>query len=64
MQRATEWVDSLLSNIDFSLPELVREEELTMSFRNIEHISKDDIKKILVKHFTLKFLEQQAKSKQ
>jgi len=60
-QKASEWVDDLLSKIDFSLPELVREEELTMSFRNIEKLSQDDIKKILVKHFTLKFLEEQAK---
>jgi len=62
-QKASEWVDDLLSRIDFSLPELVREEELTMSFRNIEKLSQDDIKKILVKHFTLKFLEEQAKRK-
>ncbi len=62
-QKASEWVDDLLSKIDFSLPELVREEELTMSFRNIEKLSQDDIKKILVKHFTLKFLEEQAKRK-
>lgn len=55
-QRATEWVDDLLSKIDFSLPELVKQEELTMSFRNVESLSKEDIKNILVKHFTLKFL--------
>jgi hypothetical protein len=62
-QKASEWVDGLLGKIDFSLPELVKEEELTMSFRNIETLSQDDIKKILVKHFTLKFLEEQAKRK-
>jgi hypothetical protein len=55
-QKATEWVDDLLSKIDFSLPELVKQEELTMSFRNVESLSKEDIKNILVKHFTLKFL--------
>lgn len=60
-QKASEWVDGLLRKIDFSLPELVKEEELTMSFRNIEKLSNEDIKKILVKHFTLKFLEEQAK---
>ena len=62
-QKASEWVDDLLGKIDFSLTNLVREEELTMSFRNIEKLSLDDIKKILVKHFTLKFLEEQAKKK-
>jgi len=60
---ATEWVNSLLDNIDFSLPELVKKEELTMSFRNIEKLSKEDIKNILIKHFTLKFLEEQEKRK-
>lgn len=60
-QKAKEWVDSLLNNIDFSLPALVKEEELSMSFRNIESLSQDDIKNILIKHFTLKFLEEQKK---
>ena len=60
-QKAIEWVDSILGKIDFSLPELVREEGLTVSFRNIESLTKEDIKNILVKHFTLKFLEEQRK---
>ncbi|MBK7965754.1 MAG: hypothetical protein IPK10_11035 [Bacteroidetes bacterium] len=62
-QKASEWVDDLLSKIDFSLPDLVRDEELTISFRNIEKLSQEDIKKILVKHFTLKFLEEETKKK-
>lgn len=62
-QKASEWVDDLLSKIDFSLLDLVKEEELIMSFRNIEQLSKEDIRKILVKHFTLKFLEEQAKKR-
>lgn len=60
-QKAKEWVDSLLNKIDFSFPTLVKEEELSMSFRNIESLSKEDIKNILIKHFTLKFLEEQKK---
>lgn len=60
-QKAAEWVDSLLSKIDFSLLDLVREEELTMSFRNVDSLSKEDIKNLLIKHFTLKFLEEQIK---
>lgn len=62
-QKASEWVDDLLSKINFSLKDLVKEEELTMSFRNIEQLSKADIRNILVKHFTLKFLEEQAKKR-
>lgn len=56
---ATAWVDNLLANINFSLPELVQKEELSMSFRNVENLSKDDIRNILIRHFTLKFMNQQ-----
>lgn len=56
---ATAWVDNLLANINFSLPELVQKEELSMSFRNVENLSKDDIRNILIRHFILKFMSQQ-----
>ena len=56
---ATEWVDNLLANINFSLPELVQTEQLSMSFRNVDNLSKDDIRNILIRHFTLKFMNQQ-----
>ena len=58
-QKAKEWVENLLSNAKFSLAELIKEEELTMSFRNIEYLSQNDVKNILVKHFILKFREEQ-----
>ncbi len=53
---ATAWVDNLLANINFSLTELVRQEELSMSFRNVKNLSKEDIRNILIRHFTLKFM--------
>jgi len=56
---ATAWVDNLFANINFSLPELVQKEELSMSFRNVENLSKDDIRNILIRHFILKFMSQQ-----
>jgi hypothetical protein len=59
--KATEWVTSLLSNTDFSLPALVKEEELSLCYKNLESLSQEDIKNILIKHFTLKFLEEQNK---
>lgn len=62
-QKASAWVEELLSKIDFSLPELIKEEELTMSFRNVEKLSKEDIKNILIKHFTLKFLDEESKKR-
>lgn len=60
-QKASAWVEELLSKIDFSLPELIKEEELTMSFRNVEKLTREDIKNILIKHFTLKFLDEESK---
>ena len=62
--QATQWVDELLSKVDFSLPELVRKEELTVSFRNVEHLSQEDIRVILIRHSTLKFLNQQKDNQQ
>lgn len=56
---AIEWVDNLLANINFSLPELVQKEELSMNFRNVDTLSKDDVRNILIRHFTLKFMNQQ-----
>lgn len=56
---ATAWVDNLLANINFSLMELVQKEELSMSFRNVENLSKDDIRNILIRHFILKFMSKQ-----
>lgn len=59
---ATAWVDNLLASINFSLPELVQKEELSMSFRNVENLSQDDIRNILIRHFTLKFMNKRNNS--
>jgi len=55
-EEATAWVDNLLASINFSLTELVQKEEISMSFRNVENLSQDDIRNILIRHFTLKFM--------
>jgi len=60
-QKADKWVENLLNSAGFSLVDLVKEEELSMSFRNMENLSKEDLKKLLVKHFTLKFLHERTK---
>jgi len=57
--QAIAWVDRLLNSVDFSLRELVKKEELTVSFRSMESLSKDDLRNILVRHFTLKFMNEQ-----
>jgi hypothetical protein len=54
-ERATKWVDDLLSQIDFSFPDFVKKEELVLSFRNVESLSYEDKRAILIKYFTLKF---------
>lgn len=55
-QEAETMVSELLSKKDFSFSKLVKEDELMVSFRNIESLSKEDIRDILVKHYTLKLL--------
>lgn len=54
-EKAIEWVENLLRSINFSLPEIVQSEGLQFSFRNVEELSKEDIKNLLIKHFMLKF---------
>ena len=58
-QKACAWVNDLLQQVDFSLPELVKQEGLTLSFRNIDKLDLEDIRRILIKHFTIKFNQDQ-----
>lgn len=60
-EEAIAWVDKLLGAVNFSLPKLVEDEQLSISFRNMESLSGDDIRAILIKHFTLKFINKQDK---
>lgn len=57
IQRAIEWVNTLLNTTTFDLHKLVEEEELTVSFSHMEHLSKDELRKLLIRHFTLKFMK-------
>ncbi len=59
--KAIKVVEDLLSNVNFSFTEFVKHEGLAMSFRNMESLGKEDIKDLLIKHFTLKLLEEQKK---
>lgn len=62
-KQAEEWVENLLNGIDFSLPEIIEKEQLSVSFRNIESLSDADVKNILIKHFTLKFMNKDNERK-
>lgn len=55
--RAIAWVDQMMDKIDFSLKDLLQKEGLSMSFRNLESCSKEDIRDILIRHYTLKFMD-------
>lgn len=55
-KKAEDWVNNLLDSIDFSIPKIIKEENLALSFKNVESLTKEDIKEILINHFTLKFL--------
>lgn len=59
--KAIKVVEDLLSNVNFSFTEFVKHEGLAMSFRNMESLGEEDIKDLLIKHFTLKLLEDQKK---
>ncbi|MCY1516851.1 hypothetical protein D9M68_515090 [compost metagenome] len=54
-ERAIEWAEKVLSQASFSIQDFMSKEQLALNFRNFESLSADDIKEILIKHFTLKF---------
>lgn len=59
--KAIKVVENLLSNVNFSFTEFVKHEGLAMNFRNMESLGKEDVRDLLIKHFTLKLLEDQKK---
>jgi hypothetical protein len=62
-ERAMAWVDDLLRSKNFSIADLVRQEELTLSFRNLESMDEQDIRDTLIRHFMLKFINDEKSSK-
>ena len=54
--KAMQWAENLLNQASFSIREFMIKEELSLNFRNFESLSKEDVKAILIKHFTLKFM--------
>lgn len=62
-KQAEEWVEKLLSEVDFLLPEIIEKEQLSVSFRNVESLNIEDVKNILIKHFTLKFMNKDNECK-
>jgi hypothetical protein len=57
--KAASFVDQLFSQSNFSLPELIKKENVLMSFRNVATLDKEGVKDILIQHYTLKLMEEQ-----
>ena len=54
--KAIQWAENLLNHANFSIKEFMLREQLSLNFRNFESLSKEDVRAILIKHYTLKFL--------
>jgi hypothetical protein len=54
--KAIQFAEELLNTATFSIGDFMAKEKLALNFRNFESLSKEDIKEILIKHFTLKFM--------
>lgn len=52
--KAEEFVNKLLNEPNFSFPNFIKEENLSVSFRNVENITTEDKKRLMIKHFMLK----------
>lgn len=60
-QKASDWVEKVLSDARFSFAAFVKEENLVLQNRNLTSFTKEDIKNTLIQFFYLKFLNQEDK---
>src|SRR5258707_413096 len=56
-RQAEEWVDKLLGNATFSFTDFVRDEGVVVAFSHITELTPEDIRAILVEHYTLKLMQ-------
>jgi len=56
-RKAVQWVDRLLADRDFSFPDFIDEEQLSLQNRNLESLSEEDMRNTLIQYFTLKFMD-------
>ena len=57
--KVVDWVEKLLMEPSFSFNEFIKSEQILLNFRNLESLTVDDKKDIMVKHYTIKFLEEE-----
>lgn len=60
-QKAIALVEKILTDINFSFPQFVRNENLVLQNRNLESLTKEDIKSTLTQFYYLKLLDQENK---
>ncbi|WP_133257272.1 hypothetical protein [Hymenobacter edaphi] len=56
-QKAIDWVDSLINDVNFSFPSFVKSNNLVLHNRNIDSFNQEDIKNSLTQYFYLKFVD-------
>jgi hypothetical protein len=56
--KISSWVDRLITDPAYTFSDLIRRENINVSFRSVESLSADDQREILINHFTLKRLEE------
>jgi hypothetical protein len=57
-QKAIDWVNNLLKDINFSFSDFVKKENLILQNRNLESLTEEDIRNTLIQYYTLKFLDE------
>ena len=56
-RKATQWVDRLLSDTNFSFSDFVVEENISLQNRNLDSLTQEDMRNTLIQYFTMKFLD-------
>ena len=59
-QKAIAFVETVMNS--FTSPrDMIQRHQMKASFRNVESLSREDVQQLLIKHYTLKFSEEENK---
>lgn len=61
MDRARAEAAKLLSNVSFNLHDFLKSQNLTVSYKNFDEMSQDEIKEVLERHFILTLSKEEEK---
>lgn len=59
-QKAIDWVNNLLKDVNFHFSDFVKKENLILQNRNLESLTEEDIRNTLIQYYTLKFLDESS----